>query len=201
MIVNVEYDKTAVDENPEEMWKEMVGYEGIYQISNMGNIRRVRVKEVEGVTITKVKFLKKQIYNGYYGVMLYGGKKSKAKFHLVHRLVLETFCGKPDRCSEKMVVNHMDENKLNNRVENLEWSTHRYNCNYGTAQIRKSKTIKMPISQYSKNKRLIKHWDSATDAARELNYDQSYISKCCKGLLKTAYGFIWKYRQTKEVSR
>lgn len=99
-----------------EEWKNVIGYEGLYEVSNIGNVRNVRRNTLLRLSKTK----------GYIQVYLYkNGVKTGLK---VHRLVAEAFIPNPDNLPQ---VNHKDENKMNNRVENLEWCTAKYNSNYG----------------------------------------------------------------------
>lgn len=128
---------------------------------------------------------------------------------LVHRLVAETFI--PDKSTFKSMpdedrslidldlleVNHKDENKLNNDVNNLEWCTHKYNSNYGTRTERiipqtidKTRT---PVDQYDDDWNLIKEWYSMNEAARTLNIVQQNITRCCQGKRYHVGGYRWKY--------
>lgn len=110
-----------------EIWKDIPGYEGLYQISNLGNIYIIKRKKKKIKTINK---------DGYYYVNL--SKNNHKTSYLVHRLVAETFLNKKkykyaknDNIDEKLlVVNHKDENKLNNCIDNLEWCTNKYNVIY-----------------------------------------------------------------------
>lgn len=115
-----------------EMWKDIPGYEGLYQVSNLGNIRSL--KYAGG---NKVKLLKQATTNGYKQVQL--SKNGKGKNHLVHRLVAIAFIPNPNNLP---VVNHKDENPSNNNVDNLEWCTQEYNINYGTRNERASESMK-----------------------------------------------------------
>ena len=123
---------------PREIWKDIRGYEGKYQVSNIGNVRSLNYRGVKG----KVKRLKTECNNcGYILVFLY--KECKPKGYSVHRLVAEAFIPNPNNLPQ---VNHKDENKANNCVWNLEWCTREYNRNYGTCPQRvsdgnKGKTI------------------------------------------------------------
>lgn len=117
----------------EEIWKDIKNYEGYYQVSNLGRIRSIDryIKQYNGYNystrIYKGKILKKEIgTRGYYKVVLQ--KRRKAKTYNVHRLVAETFIPNPKNLPQ---VNHKDENKLNNIVDNLEWCTSKYNINFG----------------------------------------------------------------------
>lgn len=104
----------------QEIWKDIEGYEGEYQVSNFGNVRSLNFMR-RGVT----RELAKKHSGGYSYVILY--KKTKIKRKRIHRLVAETFIPNPDNLPE---VNHKDENKENNRIDNLEWCTHQYNFRY-----------------------------------------------------------------------
>lgn len=115
-----------------EIWKDIAGYEGLYQVSNLGSVksidRKVFGKEHLFVQFKKGKIKKAHLSGkGYLKVVLY--KENKPKRCYVHRLVAETFLNNPNNLPQ---VNHKDENKLNNNVSNLEWCTNKYNCNYGT---------------------------------------------------------------------
>lgn len=115
-----------------EIWKDIPGYEGLYQVSNLGDIKvldrivNCGIKNNKTV-IRKSKLLKQRINQGYYEVAL--SKNGKKRFLKVHRLIAITFLPNLNNLPS---VNHKDENKLNNCIDNLEWCTIKYNCNYGT---------------------------------------------------------------------
>lgn len=175
-----------------EQWKPIINYEETYDVSIYGDIKSKARINYMGYHF-KERMLKHAVdRNGYARVYLtkYGKTKSK----LVHRLVAEAFIPNPDNLPE---VNHKDENKLNNSVDNLEWCTHKYNSNYGT---RVSKIIpktidktRKPVNQYDLNGNLIKTWYSMNEASGTLNITQQNISKCCKGQRQKAGGYVWKY--------
>lgn len=171
----------------EEIWKDIEGYEGLYQVSNMGRVRSLR----------KNIILKKSITNrGYERVVLFIGNKPKG--FTVHRLVAMAFIPNPDNLPQ---VNHKDENKTNNCAGNLEWCTQEYNHNYGTINIRISqkqlndKNKSKVVLQYTLDGTFIKEWKSTRDVKRNLGFTHTRISECCRNIRKTAYGYIWKYKK------
>ena len=107
----------------DEIWKDIKGYEGLYQVSNLGRVRNIKYR----------RLLKYGYVGEYNRVTLYSD--SKPDYRMVHRLVAESFIDNPNNYP---IVNHKDENKSNNVVSNLEWCTMAYNLNYGNCQIKKS---------------------------------------------------------------
>ena len=125
---------------------------------------------------------------GYLHVVLC--KNGKTKIKRIHRLVAEAFIPNPDNLP---CVNHKDENKTNNCVDNLEWCTHEYNINYGTHNKRMTKTKSKPILQLRKDGSLVRIWPSASEVHKVLNYSQGHISECCRGERHLSYGYKWCY--------
>ena len=172
-----------------EYWKPVVGYEGLYEVSNWG-----RVKSLNYNHTGKGKILKQQqSMDGYYSVGL--SKNGILKRYYVHRLVAEAFLPNSDNLP---LINHKDENKTNNNVDNLEWCDAKYNCNYGTRTERLSKSQingkrSKIVLQYDLNGNFIKEWKSTAECGRN-GYNHKCISKCCRGKLKTYKGFLWKYK-------
>ena len=176
-----------------EVWKDVVGYEGYYEVSNFGNVRSItRVKRGK-----QIKPLKRK--HGYLAVQLWGkgGNKRGFKTFSIHRLVAESFIQNPNNYPE---VNHIDEDKANNCVENLEWVTHKQNMNCGTIKERfkgrKSHRAR-PIIQYDKQMNPIAEFESASDAGKKLQMNYHNIQNALyKGHLSN--GYYWKFKYTKE---
>jgi len=166
-----------------EVFKEIKGFEGKYLISDKGRVKSVCDPSNEII----LKQYKNR--NGYVFVCLSTGvQKDRGRYKVinVHRLVAEAFIENADGL---LYVNHKDEDKTNNCVENLEWCTAKYNSNYGTI---KEKICKK-VGQYDKEGRLLAVFDSVSKAAEVFNGTPGNISSCCRGRTNTAYGFNWKY--------
>lgn len=173
-----------------EVWKDVEGYEGLYQVSNFGRIKSLSrfINNRKGY-YCKEKILKENItLKGYNRITLY--KNTHPKSFFVHRLVAQAFIENPNKY---FLVNHKDENKLNNCVSNLEWCDSKYNTNYGTGIARQVAKRKIKINQYDLKGNFIKSWDGIADAEKYYNIPRQNICKCCQGKVKTAGGFIWKY--------
>lgn len=184
----------------EEVWKPIKDFEGYYEVSNLGNVRSVdRIVEVQSKNqfgsyttkrLCKGTILRPSTNNfGYPYVLLC--KDGKYTTLYVHRLVAQAFLPNPDSLPE---VNHIDEDKTNNRVTNLEWCSSKYNSNYGTRNKTISTTRGKVVSMYDMEGNKLNTFKSARSAARSLNKKTAAgITMCCKGKRKTAYGYIWKY--------
>ena len=181
-----------------EIWKSIEGYEGLYEISNLGRVKSLaRFENGHNANsqkryFRKEKFLKQGNVRNYLVVCLL--KNGKRKMYRVHRLVALAFIPNPNNYS---CVNHKDENPLNNCVDNLEWCSFDYNCNYGTRNERMSKSLKNCKST-SKPIRCVETgiiYQSEKEIERQLGFCQSHISGCCKHKKhrNTAYGYHWEF--------
>lgn len=181
----------------EESWKKVVGYEDFYEVSSLGNVRSLDRVTNNGTQIRKGQVLKqKQRENGYKAVHL--SVNGKTKWINVHRIVAKAFLPNPKGLME---VNHKNEIKSDNRVENLEWCDRAYNNNYGTINIRRSlsrtnsSNNSISVSQYDIYGNFIRNYISLNEAERITGIDSSQISKCCRNLKRynTAGGYQWKF--------
>lgn len=188
-----------------EEWRDIKGYEELYQVSNLGRVksmdrsikRVINGKEVLFQLPSRILFQWKNS-KGYYSVVI--GSKADRKTYKVHRLVAEAFIPNPSNLPQ---VNHKDEDKSNNRVDNLEWCTNKYNCNYGTYKSKLSEKFRnrVPcwlvkgVCQYSMDGKFIKEFKSLREAAREVITSPSNISMCCKGVYSSCKGYKWKLKE------
>ena len=178
-----------------ELWKDIKGFEGLYQVSTFGRVRSldkyidVKIRNVDKV-LKRGKILKPTYgKNGYLRVFLC--KNGKRTNFCVHRLVAEAFIPNPLNLP---VINHKDEVKDNNYPYNLEWCTVKYNSNYGTAIKRSAEKRSKKVYQYDLEGNLIKEWDGTREAGRN-GFSNSHISSCCLGKEKFHKGYIWSYTE------
>jgi len=189
-----------------EIWKDIPGYEGLYQVSNLGRVRSLNYHRSGQVRVLSLGKLNK----GYLGVGLC--KNGKMKTYKVHRLVAIAFIPNPLNLPE---VNHKDENKENNFVwvnedgtidlekSNLEWVTAKQNSNHGSRNQRVAEKLcgifinrsnqSKRVAQYSLKGKLIAEYPSTMEVERQTGFCNVCISACCLGKLKTSHGYIWKY--------
>lgn len=177
-----------------EIWKDIKGYEGLYQVSSEGRVKSLKYG--------KEKILKSgKNSGGYLKVQLC--KEGKIRHYLVHKLVAQAFIPNPNN---KPFIDHINTIKTDNRVENLRWCTQKENQNNPITKIKfknnykpclgkfgKSHPVSKPILQFTLDGELVRKWDSITDAEKEIGFCHSNISKCCEGKRKSAFGYIWKY--------
>ena len=193
-----------------EEWRDIKGYEGLYQVSNEGRVRSFDriIKQKTKLANYKIFTMKGRILKtasvnrGYLAVQLW--KDGIAKMRLIHRLVAEAFIPNPDNLPQ---VNHKDEDKENNFVfinedgsvnlekSNLEWCSEKYNANFGTAIARRVEKQSKQVDQLDGvTGELIRRWESTNECGRN-GYTQSSVSQCCRGLRKKHKGYIWRFYQ------
>jgi len=167
---------------PDELWKSVQGYEGLYEVSNLGRVRSARRQGSQGMIIKTRKCNK-----GYDVVSLC--KTGKYHTALVHRLVAQSFIENPNSYP---CVNHKDENKGNNHADNLEWCSYSYNNVYGTGPERRVKArYKQCVGTWPDGTE--RYYQSCTIASRETGIAQGNIWGACNGLWKHAGGITWRY--------
>ena len=165
-----------------EIWKDIAGYEGIYKISNLGEVKSSYNKN-------GIKLLKGRISNsGYRRVVLVKNKEKRCPN--VHRLMAINFI---ENKENKPQVNHIDGNKLNNRLDNLEWSDRSENMKHAYNTGLMDNWIK-PVLQYSLSGELIAEHRSIVDAAKSINGCKVSIRQNMIGKSHKSQGFIWKYK-------
>ena len=179
----------------QEVWKDIDGYEGLYQISNFGNVMSLKYRGG-----SRPKLLVPKCNNtGRLWVEL--RKHRKGKPFLIHRLVAAAFIDNPNNYPQ---INHIDENPRNNHVDNLEWCTCLYNIrsymnNHPDKQSKRKNSpiynrhMDSKVSQYSTDGMLLKVWSNPIEICNAHNWNEWSIIQCCKGKRKTAYGYIWRY--------
>lgn len=165
-----------------EVWKPVVGYEGLYEVSNIGRVRSINYHKSGKAKVMSPSF------NTWGYLIVDLRKNNKRHSYTVHRLVALAFIPNPDNLPE---INHKNEIKYDNTVENLEWCTRKYNINYGTGNERRGR--RKSIVQLDNNGNVVKKWESGFAASRYYQIDRSGIYNCLHGKQKTCKGFVWKY--------
>lgn len=164
-----------------EIWRDIKGYGGLYQVSNLGNVKSLK--------FGKERILKPGKKPTGYLIVILCDNGRRSTIH-IHRLVAEAFIHNPLNFPQ---VNHKDENPSNNRADNLEWCDSSYNINYGSRNEKVTDKRSIRVNQYTKNGVFIKQWKSSTEASRELSISASSLCQCCQGKIKSAGGFKWYY--------
>ena len=176
-----------------ETWKGVKGYEGLYEVSNLGRVRslgRTCNSKNSSTQFKKARILIQEVtIFGYCRVRLYDAE-GKSKHFAVHRLVMNAFVG-----SSELQINHINEIKTDNRVENLEYCTQAYNCNYGSRNKKISERTKgkngKRVVQFNKDGSIINTFDSRNAASIATGVDETDIGACCNGKRKSAGGYLW----------
>ena len=179
----------------EEIWKDVVGSNGLYMVSNYGNVKSLHYR---GGNYEKILIPKKNNSGRLWVEITINGRR---KAMLIHRLVAYVFLDNPNGYNE---INHIDENPLNNYVDNLEWCDRKYNvqcfCNNHPDHFRNKKQtekygkrLSLPVMQVSKNGEVIRVWNNSREVMLETGMSDWSISECCRGNRKTAYGYNWRY--------
>lgn len=183
---------------PGEEWRDVIGYEGRYMVSSLGRMVSLSAHYLQG---KKTCIRKPQLIKGrtgtcvYPSVVLSDGEKGRKQI-LVHRIVASAFIPNPNSLP---YINHKDENPNNNSVENLEWCTQSYNCNYGGHNERMAKTIsktayqKTKVVQLSMSGEYIATFASIKEASDALGIQRASISICCRKPNRTGKGYRWMY--------
>jgi len=180
-----------------EEWRPIAGYEGLYEVSNLGQVRSLDVVKV--LISRNGNPYKKHFYGrvlkpgfnkatGYYNVSLYN-QSGKGFPIVLHRVVAKAFLSNPNNLPE---VNHKDENKANNRADNLEWCTRVYNINYGVAKYKKTRRRWRAIEQLTLNGESVAIYDCMREAERKTGYSQGNLWNAINKV-RPAYGYRWRY--------
>jgi hypothetical protein len=207
------YKNLSLEDLPNEEWRDVVGYEGLYQISNLGRVKSLhrKMKRGSGIWVKPVKIMQPPINgNGYHQVTLYD-VNGKGKIKGVHQLVAEAFI---KNIHKYMCIDHINTIKTDNRIENLRWCDYKMNMNnpitkaYVNAKritycfedwYREKQRYHQPHSkrvlQFNLDNSFVKEWRTISEAARAVGTSVQAISRCCNGIVNTSMGFIWKFNQ------
>lgn len=184
-----------------EIWKDIIGYEGLYQISNLGNVLSLEkyIDNKKGAIQYRPPKILKQYKNKFGYMRVYLTKNSIKKMYAVHRLVAIAFIDNPEN---KPCVNHIDNNRENNHLDNLEWCTYKENNNWAKKQGRRvfTEEWKRKISATRKLKPVVgidengnKIYFDAVRATTKAGFDCKAVIRCCKGRQKVHKGYRWEY--------
>lgn len=181
-----------------EIWKDIHGYENLYQVSNTGKIKGLPRIDSNGRIYPERFLTPEKLRKGYLRVCL-GSRKTGLRHYLVHRLVAMAFIPNPDSLPQ---INHKNENKADNRVENLEWCDNEYNHNYGERNKRATRHKNKKCCAMDANGNIVRIFGSIKDAAKEFNTTPNYISNAIhkrtrivngkRYYIEKAFGYYWK---------
>lgn len=173
----------------QELWKDIRGYEGLYQVSNTGRVKRLLKTNPEGRVLKPLKGK-----DGYFQVNL--SSNNSPKTHRIHRLVATAFIENPNN---HPIVNHKDENVKNNSSYNLEWCDAKYNTNYNNSSVKRGVSQRKPIIQLTVEGEFVKEWSGRVEIERALGVRGGNITACCKRNPHrlTAYGYRWEYKTSR----
>lgn len=174
----------------EEIWKPIPGFEGYYEVSNLGRVKSLdrKILSKKGTVYSKPGRIRKPVSNyvtGYLSVVLCGEKTKKTMS--LHRIVALAFLENPHNYE---CVNHKSEDKHDNRVENLEWCDKAYNNAYGSRKVASYK----PVIGKNVVTGMEFAFPSARIAAMETGANYKNISACCRGLRSTAGNYEWRFK-------
>jgi len=178
-----------------EVFKSITGYEGLYEVSNLGNVRSLGSLKGNGKGYFQEGRVLKPAKNTFGYLFVDLCKNGNEKLHTVHRLVATAFIENPDNLP---CINHKDEDKTNNVVSNLEWCSYSYNINYGTHNQRVSESqrnnpkLSKKVLQLTLDGVLVREWESVNECHRN-GFDKGHVSACCLGKSKTHKGYRWCY--------
>lgn len=174
-----------------EIWKDIKDYEGLYQVSNLGRVKRLAHKRCDRNQMLKERIVKTVIPKKDWYPYLSLCKNGARKNHFIHRLVAEAFIPNTHNFP---CINHIDGNKKNNAISNLEWCTFSHN-NREACRLGLNKGTSKITLQFDKNGNFIKEWCSTRKAEQTLKISNGKVSWCCIGKRKTAGGYKWRYKE------
>ena len=206
------YKKLSLEDLPNEEWRDVVGYEGLYKVSNLGRVKSLsrKMKRGSGIWDKPIKIMTPPINgHGYHQVTLFS-IDGKRKIKCVHQLVAEAFI---ENLNNYNCIDHINTNKTDNRVENLRWCDHKMNMNNPLTKAyidqkrttycfenwyREKQRYHQPhgkqVLQFNLDESFVKEWRTISEAARAVGTSVQAISRCCNGIVKTSMNYIWKFK-------